>query len=117
MLNYLHQKIKKGGEWMELFHEIVKMIGNFVWGPITLILIVGTGIFLTIRLGLLQVRDLPYALKLAFSKSENSKKDNGDISHFQSLMTAMAATLGIGNMTGVATAILMGVSVLYFGCG
>ncbi|MED1605132.1 sodium:alanine symporter family protein [Cytobacillus kochii] len=93
---------------MELFHEIVKMIGNFVWGPITLILIVGTGIFLTIRLGLLQVRDLPYALKLAFSKSENSKKDDGDISHFQSLMTAMAATLGIGNMTGVATAILMG---------
>ncbi|WP_152655887.1 sodium:alanine symporter family protein [Oceanobacillus sp. CFH 90083] len=89
--------------------SIVDAINGVVWGPITLILIVGTGIFLTLRLGFLQLRDLPYALKLTFSKSKKKDKDDkGDISHFQSLMTAMAATLGIGNMTGVASAILLG---------
>lgn len=93
---------------MEWFQSLITTIGNFVWGPVTLVLIVGTGIFLTIRLGFLQIRDLPYALKLTFSKSDKNNKDKGDISHFQSLMTAMAATLGIGNITGVATAIMMG---------
>ncbi|WP_078378494.1 alanine/glycine:cation symporter family protein [Sutcliffiella halmapala] len=93
---------------MELFAELVDDIGGIVWGPFTLILIVGTGVFLTLRLGFLQFRDLPYALKLTFSKSDKNNKNEGDISHFQSLMTAMAATLGIGNMTGVASAILMG---------
>ncbi|MDQ0271904.1 alanine/glycine:cation symporter family protein [Cytobacillus purgationiresistens] len=93
---------------MEWFESLIATIGNIVWGPVTLILIVGTGILLTFRLGFLQIRDLPYALKLTFSKSDKEKKNKGDISHFQSLMTAMAATLGIGNMTGVASAILMG---------
>lgn len=88
--------------------EIVKQINNIVWGPATLFLIVGTGVFLTFRLGFLQIRDLPYALKLTFSRSKKDTKDKGDISHFQSLMTAMAATLGIGNMTGVASALLLG---------
>lgn len=93
---------------MEWFQSLIATIGNIVWGPVTLVLIVGTGIYLTIRLGFLQIRDLPYALKLTFSKSDKNNKDKGDISHFQSLMTAMAATLGIGNITGVATAIMMG---------
>lgn len=93
---------------MEWFEALVSDVGDIVWGPFTLALIVGTGVLLTIRLGLLQFRDLPYALKLTFSKSDKKSKDKGDISHFQSLMTAMAATLGIGNMTGVASAILMG---------
>ncbi len=90
------------------FAAIVESINNIVWGPATLLLIVGTGVFLTFRLGFLQVRDLPYALKLTFSRSKKDSRDKGDISHFQSLMTAMAATLGIGNMTGVASAILLG---------
>ncbi|CAG9622681.1 alanine/glycine:cation symporter family protein [Sutcliffiella rhizosphaerae] len=93
---------------MEKFEELVGAIGDIVWGPFTLILIVGTGVLLTLRLGFLQFRDLPYALKLTFSKSDKESKEKGDISHFQSLMTAMAATLGIGNMTGVASAILLG---------
>ncbi|KGA98849.1 transporter [Alkalihalobacillus alcalophilus ATCC 27647 = CGMCC 1.3604] len=95
--------------FLEGFQKVVDAINGVVWGPVTLFLIVGTGVFLTIRLGFLQIRDLPYALKLTFSRSK--KKDDkakGDISHFQSLMTAMAATLGIGNMTGVASAILLG---------
>lgn len=94
---------------MESIQAIVDTVNGIVWGPITLVLIVGTGIFLTLRLGFLQVRDLPYALKLTFSKSKNKdKNEKGDISHFQSLMIAMAATLGIGNMTGVASAVLLG---------
>ncbi|KMK77071.1 alanine/glycine:cation symporter family protein [Alkalihalobacillus pseudalcaliphilus] len=94
---------------MDTIKSIVDAINSVVWGPITLLLIVGTGVFLTIRLGFLQVRDLPYALKLTFSRSKKKdKSEKGDISHFQSLMTAMAATLGIGNMTGVASAILLG---------
>ncbi|WP_035425810.1 alanine/glycine:cation symporter family protein [Halalkalibacterium ligniniphilum] len=90
--------------------NIINAINDIVWGPVTLTLIVGTGIFLTVRLGLLQFRQLPYALKLTFSRSTNKKDEDskGDISHFQSLMTAMAATLGIGNITGVASAILAG---------
>lgn len=80
---------------------------DLVWGPPLLILLVGTGIFLTFRLGFLQLRSLPYALKLAFSRNQD-KKSEGDISHFQALMTAMAATVGTGNIVGIATAVVLG---------
>lgn len=82
-------------------------INDFVWGWPLLILLVGTGIFLTFRLSFLQLSQLPYALKLAFSRKQDQKSE-GDISHFQSLMTALAATIGIGNIVGVAGAILVG---------
>src|SRR5699024_2027417 len=80
---------------------------ELVWGPPLLVLLVGTGIYLTFRLGFLQLRSLPYALKLAFSRNQD-KKSEGDISHFQSLMTAMAATVGTGNIVGIATAVVLG---------
>src|SRR5690625_4302719 len=83
------------------------MVSGYVCGPPLLILLVGTGIFLTIRVGILQIRLLPYALKLVFTKSKD-KQSEGDISHFQALMTAMAATVGVGNIVGVATAVVMG---------
>lgn len=89
------------------FSELIGTISNFVWGPPLLILLVGTGIYLTVRLGLLQVTKLPYALKLAFSKNQD-KTSRGDISHFQALMTALAATVGTGNIVGVATAVVLG---------
>ncbi|MBU9714335.1 alanine/glycine:cation symporter family protein [Evansella tamaricis] len=73
-----------------------------------LILIVGTGVFLTLRLAFLQFRTLPYALKLAFSPSKQDKKSLGDISHYQALTTALAATIGTGNIAGVATAVVLG---------
>lgn len=88
--------------------EIISSINDFVWGPPTLILIVGTGIYLTLRLGFLQFRTLPYALRLAFSPSKQDKKSKGDISHFQALTTGMAATIGTGNIVGVATAVVLG---------
>nr|WP_019786074.1 amino acid carrier protein [Streptococcus sobrinus] len=76
-------------------------IDDFVWGPPLLVLLVGTGIYLTIRLGLLQVLRLPKAFKLIFAED----KGEGDISSFAALATALAATVGTGNIVGVATAI------------
>lgn len=89
------------------FSEIIGTLSDFVWGPYMLVLIVGTGIFLTIRLGFIQVKTLPYALKLAFSRNQD-KTSQGDISHFQSLTTALSATIGTGNIAGVATAYVLG---------
>ncbi|HSI68005.1 MAG TPA: sodium:alanine symporter family protein [Planococcus sp. (in: firmicutes)] len=92
---------------MESVEDFLGIIGGYVWGPPLLVLIVGTGIYLTVRLGVLQIRLLPYALKLTFTKNKN-KDDKGDISHFQALSTAMAATVGTGNIVGVATAVVLG---------
>ena len=82
-------------------------IGGYIWGPALLTLLVGTGLYLTIRLSGVQFRMLPYALKLAFSRNQDDKSA-GDISQFQSLMTALAATIGTGNIAGVATAVVLG---------
>lgn len=83
------------------------VVSGYVWGPILLILLVGTGLYLTIRMGVLQCSMLPYALKLAFSRNQDEKAP-GDISQFQALMTALAATIGTGNIAGVATAVVLG---------
>ncbi|PSL25995.1 AGCS family alanine or glycine:cation symporter [Planomicrobium soli] len=92
---------------MERIEAILGSISSFVWGPPLLILLVGTGIYLTVRIGLLQIRLLPYALKLVFTKNQD-KTSQGDISHFQALSTALAATVGTGNIVGVATAVILG---------
>ncbi|NYS33335.1 sodium:alanine symporter family protein [Streptococcus danieliae] len=86
--------------------EILTQVDSFVWGPPLLILLVGTGIFLSFRLGLLQVLQLPRALQLIFKADD--KEGEGDISSFAALSTALAATIGTGNIVGVATAIKMG---------
>ncbi|MEN1970209.1 sodium:alanine symporter family protein [Lentibacillus sp. N15] len=92
---------------MKKIEDFLGDVSDIVWGIPLLILLVGTGIYLTIRLGFLQIRSLPYALKLAFSKNHD-KSSEGDISHFQALMTASAATIGTGNIVGVATAVVLG---------
>ena len=84
--------------------ELLKALDAFVWGPPLLILLVGTGIYLTIRLGLLQLARLPKAFQLIFTKD----KGDGDVSSFAALCTALAATVGTGNIIGVATAIKVG---------
>jgi AGCS family alanine or glycine:cation symporter len=81
-------------------------ISGFVWGLPLILLLVGTGIFLTIRLRALQITQLGHALRIAFSRADT--RAAGDISHFKALMTALAATVGIGNIAGVATAIAAG---------
>ncbi len=88
-------------------NEIMATINSFVWGPVMLALLVGTGLLLTVRLGGLQLLRLPQALKLVFSGDDNSH-ERGDISPFQALTTALAATIGTGNIAGVATAIYLG---------
>lgn len=90
------------------FAAILTAVNNFVWGPIMLVLLVGTGIFLTIRLKFLPWRNLGYALRSVFQKQQHTDDHSGDISPFQSLMTALAATIGTGNIVGVATAMVSG---------
>jgi AGCS family alanine or glycine:cation symporter len=90
---------------MEAIEALIGTLSNWVWGPPMLILLVGTGLYLTILLKGLQFRALPHAFRLIFHKDHHHE---GDISHFQALMTALAATVGIGNIVGVATAISLG---------
>lgn len=85
--------------------DLLNQINAIVWGPWLLVLLVGTGVYLTIRLGLLQMVKLPRALRLIFFARN---KGDGDIDSFKALCTALAATVGTGNIVGVATAIKLG---------
>lgn len=90
---------------MQAIESLVSTLSGWVWGPPMLILLVGTGLYLTILLKGMQFRVLPHAFKLILQKDHGQA---GDISHFAALMTALAATVGIGNIVGVATAITLG---------
>ncbi|AOO66698.1 alanine/glycine:cation symporter family protein [Sulfurospirillum halorespirans] len=90
---------------MEMIEKWVAILSGIVWGAPMLVLLVGTGIYLTIILKGMQFWALPHALKLIFHKEPDGE---GEISHFAALMTALAATVGIGNIVGVATAITLG---------
>ena len=92
---------------MQNLQSFMETLSGLVWGPYMLVLIVGTGIFLTFRLLFWQFRMLPLAFKQVFGKHPD-KKDSGDISQFASLMTALSATIGTGNIAGVATACVLG---------
>lgn len=94
---------------MDVFEELTAKQDKIVWGPVMLILLVGTGVFLTIRVRFLSWRNLGYALKMTLSKEARQKgKGEGDISPFSALTTALAATIGTGNIVGVATAMVSG---------
>lgn len=90
---------------MEQFTNILNAIDSVVWGVPLIIMIMGTGIFLTVRLGVLQFRKLGKALKYMI---HNEKDGSGEVTSFQALCTAMAATVGTGNIVGVATAMVAG---------
>lgn len=93
---------------MQNIQSIMETLSGWVWGPYMLVLLVGTGVFLTLRLLFLQFRLLPFAFKQVFGKHEHAKNSDGDISHFGALMTALSATIGTGNIAGVATACVLG---------
>ncbi len=93
---------------LKSFEALVGKVGAFAWGPPMLILLVGTGIWLTISLKGLQFTQLWHSLYLAFFKKSDDSDQPGDITHFQALMTALSATVGTGNIAGVATAIAAG---------
>ena len=85
--------------------SILSAIDSFIWGAPLLILLSGTGLYLTLHLGFIQIRYLPRALGYLFKKDKGGK---GDVSSFAALCTALAATIGTGNIVGVATAVQAG---------
>lgn len=85
--------------------QLLNDVNDFVWGPIMLAFLVGTGIFLTIRLKFLPWINLLYAIKMIMQHKADKQ---GDLSPFQSLMTALSATVGTGNIVGVSTAMVLG---------
>ncbi|MCR1841401.1 alanine/glycine:cation symporter family protein [Murimonas intestini] len=94
---------------MDRAAEILRNIDNIVWGPFLLLFMLGTGIYLTVKMRFLPLRNLGYALKSVVTKDPNAKEGGkGDISSFSSLMTELAATIGTGNIVGVATAMVLG---------
>lgn len=92
----------------ELIIQFFRSASNYIWGWPLLILLVGTGIYLTFLLKGIQFRALLPSLHLALIERKEKDASEGDISHFQALMTALAATVGTGNIAGVATAITLG---------
>lgn len=92
---------------MSAYTEILSQVSSFVWGPAMLILLVGTGIFLTIGTAFIPLRKIGYGLRMLWA-GRKPTDEKGDISPFNALMTAMAATVGTGNIAGVATAIALG---------
>ncbi len=94
---------------MKELSNVISAIDDFVWGPVMLVLLVGTGIYLTFRIRFLTWRNLGYALKRTLSKEARTKsRGEGDVSPFSALTTALAATIGTGNIVGVATAMVSG---------
>lgn len=94
---------------MNTLNDALGAIASAVWGPFVLIpLLLGTGLYLTARLGFLQFRTLGRALRKAFIDGSEGEDIDGDISNYQALTTALAATVGVGNIVGVATAISIG---------
>lgn len=89
------------------FHEIVDFLGGIVWGVPFLVLLIGTGLFLTFYLRFVQIRKFRHSLEVITGKFDDPKEE-GDLSHFQALSSALSATIGIGNIAGVATAIHYG---------
>ncbi|MGI9553860.1 MAG: alanine/glycine:cation symporter family protein [Thermodesulfobacteriota bacterium] len=92
----------------EQLHLILNTVDGYIWGLPLITLLIGTGIYLTLTLRGIQFRAIIPALYLALVKRKDSEDTEGDITHFQALMTALAATVGVGNIAGVATAIAVG---------
>ncbi|MBQ6843856.1 MAG: sodium:alanine symporter family protein, partial [Agathobacter sp.] len=85
---------------------MLQKIDDFIWGVPLIVLILSVGIFLTIRLRGLQITKLPQAVKNIFKNDKNGK--DGEVSSFGALCMALSATIGTGNIVGVATAIVTG---------
>ncbi len=97
---------------MEIFEKIINALDGLVWNtpetmPLMVIVLLSFGLFITLRLGFIQVRKFRHGLEVLSGRYHN-KKDTGDVNHFQALSTALSATVGIGNIAGVALAIHYG---------
>ncbi|MCG6974906.1 MAG: sodium:alanine symporter family protein [Acidiferrobacterales bacterium] len=92
---------------MDTYTQLLNQLSGIVWGPAMLIFLVGTGVFLTFGLHLMPLRKIGYAFSLLW-KGRKQTGESGDITPFNALMTALSATVGTGNIAGVATAIALG---------
>jgi AGCS family alanine or glycine:cation symporter len=93
---------------MQSFAESMNTLNGIVWGPAMLVLILGTGLYLQLRLGGIPIRRIGGGLKLVWSGRNVDPDLPGEVSPFAALMTCLAATIGVGNIAGVATAIALG---------
>ena len=91
---------------MEVLNTIVSEINSVVWGPLMLALILGTGLYLQVGLRFMPIIKLVQGFKLLWGG--RSKDGDGEISPFNALMTSLSATIGTGNIAGVATAVFLG---------
>ncbi|WP_299974990.1 sodium:alanine symporter family protein [uncultured Pseudoteredinibacter sp.] len=93
---------------MEILNNIVSTINGVVWGPYMLALLLGTGIFLTVGLNVMPIRKIPTGFRLLWGGRRSDRSDAGELSPFNALMTSLSATVGTGNIAGVATAVVLG---------
>ncbi|MBU0807532.1 MAG: sodium:alanine symporter family protein [Gammaproteobacteria bacterium] len=93
---------------MEFVNTLVNQLNGVVWGPPMLVLILGTGLFLMLRLKFMPLSKIGAGFKLMWQGRKKGDEESGEISPFQALMTCLAATVGTGNIAGVATAIFLG---------
>ena len=94
---------------LEKIEAVNNVVNNFIWGVPAMICIIGVGLFLSIRTGFLQIRKFPYAMKVTFGRMFKKKEaSDGALTPFQAVCTALAATVGTGNVAGVAGAIAIG---------
>lgn len=102
---------------MAALASFVEQINGIVWGVPMLILILGTGLYLMLGLRFMPLRNIGYGFRLTWQGRTMAAEDQGEISPFAALMTALAATVGTGNIAGIATAIALGGPVHSSGCG
>lgn len=94
---------------LETIEKINSAVNNFIWGVPAMICIIGVGLYLSIRTNFLQIRKFPYAIKTTIGRMFKKKEaSDGSITPFQAVCTALAATVGTGNIAGVAGAIAIG---------
>ncbi|MGB5102763.1 MAG: sodium:alanine symporter family protein [Steroidobacteraceae bacterium] len=93
---------------MQTFTAGMNSLNSFVWGPAMLVLILGTGLYLQMRLGWMPIRRIGSGLRMVWRSREGDGEHHGEVSPFSALMTCLAATIGVGNIAGVATAIALG---------
>jgi len=92
---------------MQFISDFIYAANGVLWGPIMILLLVGSGLYLTFRLGFVQIRFFFHSFKCLSGKFDDPN-EKGDITHFQALCSALSATIGTGNIAGVATAIALG---------
>ena len=93
---------------MEGIVNFFNQVSSFVWGPVAIFLLIGTGIYLSIKLKLVQLRKLKYGVQILFGLYDHEETEEGEINHFEALTSALSATIGTGNIAGVGTAIALG---------